>query len=247
MKALASLTPRQERMLKKLIELFRQSRGPVHYPILAEHLSIRNTTAYEMLKLLEHQGYVAAEYILAGNAGPGRSTVVFAPTDRARAALSGSGGAEKDSAWEGLRKQILARLGQGEPAGQELLEELLSRLPNVEEPLAYCAQALTALLLTIGAEARERLQAQGVVLQQFVAGTRNPLGLLPGLALGLALPGQARRISEKLVEYSERCQLYLAQLDEAKQRALADFVRQVLETLPEVPPMDGDERHLVAH
>ena len=115
---------------------------------------------------------------------------------------------------------------QGEPGEQALLDELLSRLPNVEEPLLYCAQLLTALFLNIGREARGRLR--GLCSNSPV---RNLLGLLPGLALGLALPGQARQVSEKLIEYSEVCQSYLQQLDEAKQKALAEFVRQVLETL----------------
>ncbi len=230
-------------MLEKLVELFRASRAPVHYPVLAQQLGIHNTSAYEMLKLLEQQGYVAADYVLASNAGPGRSAVVFRPTELARTAVSIPGGADKDSTWESLRKQILSRLGQGEPAGQEFVDELLSRLPNVEEPLAYCAQTLTALLLTIGSEARVRLQGQGVILQQFVTGphARSLLGLLPGLALGLALPGQALRISERLVEYSERCQGYLQQLDDAKQKALAEFVRQVIDALPDVPPLQIEE------
>ena len=226
MTLLTSLTPRQYRMLETLIALYRQERRAIHYPLIAQQLGIRNTAAYEMLKFLEQSGYVTSDYVLSSNVGPGRSTVVFAPTQRAYVASHSLAAFGQDSQWEIAQQQILSQLEQGEPGEQALLDELLSRLPNVEEPLLYCAQLLTALFLNIGREARGRLR--GLCSNSPV---RNLLGLLPGLALGLALPGQARQVSEKLIEYSEVCQSYLQQLDEAKQKALAEFVRQVLETL----------------
>ncbi len=237
LRPLMPLTPRQQATLEKLIDLYREAREPIHYTLVARRLGIRNTAAYEMLKLLEREGYVTSEYVLSGHAGPGRSSVVFAPTRRAHAAFRLlASGLDKNSEWETVKKQILSRLGQDKHAEQALLEELVLRLPNTEEPLVFCAEALTALFLNIGREARQRLQEHGVILQNLVAGPRalNLLSLLPGLVLGLSFPGQAHRASEKLIEYSEICQTYLQQLDDAKQRALADFVRQVLDSLFEL-------------
>src|SRR5574340_359841 len=117
MESSASLTPRQRRMLENLIDLYREAHEPVHYTLVAQRLGIRNTTAYEMLKLLERDGYVTSEYVLSGNAGPGRSSVVFAPTRRAHAAFRLlASGLDKNSEWETVKKQILSRLGQGENA-----------------------------------------------------------------------------------------------------------------------------------
>lgn len=242
----AFLTPRQRRMLEKLISLYREAREPMHYSALARHLGIGNTAAYEMLRLLEREGYVKSDYVLSGNVGPGRSSVVFAPTPRAHAALRLSTDKQDvDSEWDRVKKQILSRLGQDEDAEQVLFEELVSRLPNVEEPLIYCAEALAALFLNIGREARQRLHEQEALLQQLIAASpvRNLLSLLPGLALGLALPGQVRRLSERLIEYSEAYQLCLQQLDEAKQKALAEFVRQALDSLPTLSEPEGPEQH----
>ncbi len=234
MKPSHSLTRRQHRMLEILSELYRAAREAVHYTAVAQRLGIHNTAAYEMLRLLEQEGYVSSEYVLSGNAGPGRSSVVFIPTPQAYAALTLSGAFRRDSKWESAKKQILSRLGQGEDAERALAEELIARLPDIEEPIVYCAEALTALLLNVGRDARQRLHEQGMILQRLVADapTRNLLGLLPGIALGLALPSPAQRVSEKLIECSELCQTYLQQLDGAKQKALAEFVRQVMEALP---------------
>ncbi|HEX7587895.1 MAG TPA: helix-turn-helix domain-containing protein [Anaerolineae bacterium] len=231
------LTARQQATLEKLIDLYRETREPIHYTSIARRLGIRNTAAYEMLKLLEREGYVTSEYVLSGNAGPGRSSVVFAPTSRADAAFRlMTSGLNKNSEWESVKKQILSRLGQDNLTEQALLEELVSRLPNTEEPLVFCAETLTALFLNIEREARQRLQDHRMMLQHLVAGPQamNLLNLLPGLMLGLSFPTPVHRASEKLIEYSEICQTYLQQLDEVKQRALADFVRQVLDSIFEL-------------
>ncbi len=226
-------------MLQTLSELCRAAGQAVHYSIIAQRLGIHNTATYEMLRLLEQEGYVSSEYVLSGNAGPGRSSVVFVPTARAYAAL-GMTAHRRDSKWESAKRQILSRLGQGEDAEIALAEELLARLPDIEEPIVYCADVLTALLLHIGHDTRQRLQEQGAVLQRLAADlpTQRLLNLLPGVALGLALPAQ--RVSEKLIEGSEMCQTYLQQLDDAKQKALAEFLRQVMEMLPGSKP-EGHE------
>jgi len=135
-------------------------------------------------------------------------------------------------------------LGQDKHTEQALLEELGSRRPNIEEPLVYCAEALTALVLNIEREARQRLQGDRVILQRLIAGPRaiNLLNLLPGLMLGLSFPKPVHRASEKLIEYSEICQTYLQQLDEAKQIALAVFVHQVLDSLFELTGAQNKEK-----
>ena len=76
------LTNRQRAFLETLFDVYHDhGRQPVHYTALARALGVANSTAYEMLKLLEKKGYVSSEYHLAADhAGPGRSMVLFRPT-----------------------------------------------------------------------------------------------------------------------------------------------------------------------
>jgi DNA-binding MarR family transcriptional regulator len=249
MKSQMSLTPRQRATLEKLIDLYREAREPIHYTLVAQRLGVRSTTAYEMLKLLEREGYVQSEYVLASNAGPGRSSVVFKPTRRADAAFRLlARGIDGDAEWETVKQQILSRLGQGQVVEQALLDELLSRLQETEPPLVFCAETLTALFLNLSREARHRLH-QHVLIRQLLAAdpnARNILNLLPGFALGLALPEQVQRLSEKFVHYSELCQARLQQLDEAKRAALADFMCQILGTMHDLTGAEGSERPAAA-
>lgn len=230
-----SLTRRQRVLLEKLIDLCATSRGPIHYTVFAQRLGIRNTTAYEMLKLLEREGYVVSQYILSGTAGPGRSSVVFGPSPRAEALLRTLVGEHMaDAEWETVKQQILSRLGRGEIVEQALLEELVSRLSENEPPLVYCAKVLTALFLNLGQKARQRLQQQEIILLQLAtssSSSRSPLALLPGLALGLGLLEPARQFSEKLISFSEVCQSRLQQLDDPNRKVLVDFLHQELNAM----------------
>lgn len=240
------LTHRQSALLEKLIDLYTAEHQPIHYTVVAQRLGVRNTTAYEMLKLLEREGYVTSQYILSGTAGPGRSSVVFVPTARADALFRGLvGDHDGDAEWETVKQQILPRLGEGEVVEQALLEELVSRLSEAEHPLVYCAKVLTALFLNLGREARQRLQQQEIVRQLATSSSsaRSTLGLLPGLALGLALLEPARQFSGKLISFSQVCQARLQQLDDANLTVLADFLRQELNAMRDLTDPEEQDRH----
>ena len=77
-----TLTHRQRTFLHRLLDVYPDHRDePVHYSTVAQALGVSNTTAYEMMKLLEKKGYVSSEYRLPDrHRGPGRSQVLFRPT-----------------------------------------------------------------------------------------------------------------------------------------------------------------------
>lgn len=49
------ITRRQEDFIRKLLDLYRESEGPIHYSELAERLGVNRFTAYDMLRLLEEK------------------------------------------------------------------------------------------------------------------------------------------------------------------------------------------------
>ena len=75
------LTHRQETFIRRLLDLCREYKGPIHYSTLAERIGVSPFTAYDMLRLLEEKGFVTSEYrIEAGKSTVGRSEIVFLPT-----------------------------------------------------------------------------------------------------------------------------------------------------------------------
>lgn len=214
------LTPRQQDFLDQVVDIYETTGEPVHYSTVAEHLGVSKSTAYEMLRLLEEKGYLSTDYVLGDSPGPGRSTVVFTPQFY-----------RSDAEWEQVRTRILNALGQGEASDQELLQEILSRLPSSTSPLAYCAQVMTALLLNMRTELRSRLSEHELV-QDLLANNlpdTSSLNLLPGFALGLTFRERANReLRGRLVEYTQEYQRRLSHLDARSRALLQDFLRNLV-------------------
>ncbi len=57
-----TLTNRQIVFLNKLLDVYKEMEGPVHYSIVAGRLGLNNSTAYDMLRLLEQKGMVGSVY-----------------------------------------------------------------------------------------------------------------------------------------------------------------------------------------
>lgn len=217
---MSNLTPRQQEFLNQVVALYRTTGEPVHYSAVAERLGVGKTTAYEMLRILHDKGYLSAEYTLGESSGPGRSTVVFTP--KAQTA---------DAEWEKVRARILNALGQSEASDQELLQDILHRLPHSISPLAYCAQVMTALLLSVRGELRSRLWEHELI--QSLLSNNLPdtpsLNLLPGFALGLSFRERANReLRARLFEYTQEYQRRLGHLDTQSRAMLQEFFRNVL-------------------
>ena len=82
-----------------MLDFYRESEDAVHYALVAERLGVSKFTAYDMLRLLEKKSYVTSEYVLdPQRSGPGRSTVLFRPTEKAQALLHRLAGDTPESA-----------------------------------------------------------------------------------------------------------------------------------------------------
>jgi Mn-dependent DtxR family transcriptional regulator len=228
------LTGRQEAFLDKFLDLYRQAQEPLHYAYVAEVLGVSKITAYDMLRLLGKRGLVRCEYVLRGKGqGAGRSTVVFAPTTQARALLADLAGEGWDEAeWETVKTQILNALRRRTDY-QELLEEVLTRLPERTTPLVYAAEMATAIILNL-LLVEEKAPASALVERLKALGLPGEVGLnaLSGLALGLSLVERAnRRLADKLVGATRGYQQSLARLGGKGKRHLSSFVQDVMKAI----------------
>lgn len=79
------LTVIQKIFLMRLAEIFGYSRRPVHHTELAKALGLSESTAYNMLKLLESKGVLYSVFAVPNGPrrrGQGRSRVMFLPTEK---------------------------------------------------------------------------------------------------------------------------------------------------------------------
>jgi len=233
------LTFRQKVFLSKLLDVYHKMREPVHYSVVAERLGLSGSTAYDMLRLLEQKGMVGSEYTTPKVvSGPGRSSILFFPTAEAIELFSRlAGESQGQEEWEDVKTHILASLRRGKASEyQDLLRELLTRIPEAGSPLVRCAEVITALLLSL----RET---------KHTFGRRSPVGILlgapagslgmstlAGLALGLCLADKKiQHLLGNFQKYTKRYEASLQELSPESLKTLHRFTRDVWNMLKRVP------------
>lgn len=233
------LTMRQKGFLSKLLDLYADAREPVHYSRVAETLGVSAATAYDMMRVLERKGMVCSEYVVPDRPpGPGRANILFAPTPLAHelvARLAVEAG--RDEEWEEVKARVLMALRSGGPPGYEdLLGEILARMPETRSPLAYAAEVLTALLLSLR-EAKHKFGPRsplGILLDN-TAGKMG-MSMLAGLAFGLSAADRVNdrahaRLRANLPDHIRRYEAAVQELDGARAQALREFVGDMVATL----------------
>ncbi len=227
------LTPRQQTFLTKLLDLYRERQEPVHYSLVAERMGVNRFSAYDMLKLLERKGLAASDYVLsAENSGPGRSMIVFYPTDKAiRFLIHRTGEMWVSDEWQQIQERILHRLREARETNcKEMLNEVLTRIPECKIPLVYCAEMIAALLLNLNS-VREKACELNLFKAPSVLDARGEVGLgtLAGLSLGTAFAHRADlSLMQKLFSCTEKYQAYLHNLSEESKTILSDFFQEAL-------------------
>ena len=214
------LTRRQKDFLERFRKLYRKIGQPLHYTEVAEQLGIGNVTAYEMLRSLEKKGMVSSRYIKQPAGGPGRSQVVFCPSE----------GSESSSRLLELEKERIVRMlqdteGEGR---EEALKNLLARLQTLDDPVSFLSTAIGALLLNLSAledDVRERV-AREIKVSLRKGSWVHVVGGIAVLLLGTQAieHGTALQLVGILEKYYE----HIASLPADKKAELAEFVREVI-------------------
>ena len=226
------LTRRQHQFLSQFLDMYQEIDKPIHYVDLAKHLDIGKVTAYEMLRLLEKRGLVKSEFHLPpGDRGPGRSIVLFRPTQNAVQLINQlSGGTADSEAWELAKVRILLQLHEGKVEGYEsLLNDLLARISERRSPLIFMTEMITAAILTIAA-IQEEAEDKGLIDRLRRIGLPGEIGLsaLAGMSIALSMVENANlSLSTFLLDHSDKFQEMLSQLSEEKRNQLSDFAREV--------------------
>ncbi len=210
-----ALTFRQSAFLSKVLDVYREAQCPQHYSVIADQLGLSPSAAYDMLKILEQKGMVKSEYVNPRvTGGPGRSTILFSPTAETTDLFSRvAGESHHDEGWEDVKARILADLRRGvDSEHNDLLRELVDRIPEAQSPLVHCAEVITALLITLRETGHTfgRRSPVGQLLETRVS--RMGMSILAGLALGLCLAH--RRVQQRLSGFHRHMRRYEESLGE---------------------------------
>lgn len=234
------LTFRQKAFLSKLLDVYREMQKPLHYSKVAERLGLSNSTAYDMLRLLEKKGMVTSQYATPKTTtGPGRSNILFVPTiDTIELFSHLAGDIREQDEWEDIKLRIVNNLDKGKADNyHDVFNELLSKIPESRSSLVLCAEVITALLLNLR-QARQKLTEQRSVDSLLEApASKLRMSILAGFILGLSHAGQeTQRIIDVRQEYVEKYQASLQDLTRDSLVKLHRFTRDVWNILKTTTP-----------
>ncbi|MDI6870947.1 MAG: hypothetical protein QME79_06250 [Bacillota bacterium] len=231
------LTDRGRQFLDRVKKCYAETQKPIHYTTIAEALGVSRWTAYDMLKNLEKEGYLRAEYSTSLTEGKsaGRSQVVFVPTDKP---LEGEdeGRRQRSEEWFRLKTRVMQFFrGTENLSPGELVERILT-VPDIENPLAFCTYA-SGLVVTIAvSRVKGRIAWLRRLLNRFA---RPEFGLagFTGTALGLLLsaPPQSAQMEEAILDFVEKFHFKLTVIPPEQVYLLLDFVKDALESGSALP------------
>lgn len=234
------LTRRQREFLYSLLDLYREGQGPFHYTLLARRLQVSRFTAYDMLRLLEDKGMVTSSYQLSETkSGPGRSEIVFTPTDKARRLIAQLAGDIGDDDWQRIKERALKKIQSGDIADRELAMEMFARLP-LDRPVVirYCTELITIIVLRLKKRGRsgQLLDYLPDILSASDNACRPNLTYLGGFAFGLLVKdaGPDRGLDRELLTHVMRYQALVIDMEPFHCRQLAASLNKVLAMLREV-------------
>jgi len=229
------LTYRQQQFLSKFLDIYRDLGHPVHYITVAENLGVGKVTAYEMLRLLEEQGLVQAEYHPNPDQhGPGRSVVLFYPTqegDQVIKQLEGISLQNED--WETEKELILKELRDEKAGGYEkLISNLLSHIPNCRSPLIFATELITTVVLTL-VSIKDLPGIQAILDRLSRIGLPHEIGLgvMSGISMFLSAMDKTSRAAGVLMSHITHYEEVFVQLSEDSKKKLSDYTREVIRIL----------------
>ncbi len=231
------LTRRQETFILNMLDLYYASQQPLHYSELAERLGVSRFTAYDMLRLLEEKGFARSDYRLADDkSGPGRSEVVFLPTEKAHRLLADFAGDERNEPWINLRDKVFQGIRDSEIMNSDLGHEVLGRLPTGEtEALQYCLEVMSVIALRLkkGIGLKLLFDFVPTLLPKVDTTNMDDLRLFGGFALGVLARENVEddRWREELYTHVKRYQTLIAEMTPDQQLKLAHSLNELYTSL----------------
>ena len=230
------LTRRQEEFVRSLLDLYREQQEPLHYTVLAERVGVSRFTAYDMLRLLEEKGYARSTYQLAEDkSGPGRSEVVYMPTEQAHRLMAEVLGNEPEEDWETIKERVLARVEEGTIPVRELGQAMLARVSSAgPEDVRYCVEVMTVIALRLQEQSGRQLLIRHLpqILAPAAEECRASLSLLGGIALGLLLTeAEDEQWGQELTAHVRHYQRLLLEMSPERCRHLAETLQRVFAPL----------------
>lgn len=215
-----------------MLDIYLEVQEPIHYTTVAEQLNLSKYTAYDMLRLLEEKGYVESVYETRSE-GPGRASISFQPTQKAKETFKKLTGDEIISLEESKEK-IISKIAAGKFEDAKLAEDILLQMDAGLDDVRYCTDLISDLVTRLRVLGRHRLMDYyaSVILALIAKKNTGGLSLLPGFMLGLASgESNAVELTDNILERIRNYEILLDRMDKEARDSLGNMLSKVIAPL----------------
>lgn len=214
-------TKRRKQFLENVIRIYFDTLKPVHYETVANVMGVSRWTAYDVLKVLEGEGYLERKYE-KNDRGTGRSIILFAPTRKVLNMYNFNKEIVNSKELESIEARIIKLLANDKKRNYtETIDKLLLPLQKFE----YCFCYLNILVYIL-----KQVCGGPRPIINFSTSTSNKpdvqLSVFVGLAIGVVSREMEKDIGQTLCNKSQQFFDYLDELNYESWVRLLDHLKQ---------------------
>ncbi len=142
------ITKRRKQFLEEVVKIYQDTLLPVHYETIAEVIGVSKWTAYDVMKVLEKDGYLKSTYKKNQN-DTGRSMVLFIPTEEVIKLISDNLTQISKTQKDKEIKEQLANIKDEflhASYSKPSVKDFLKKMKNIESEVEYCYYFLGVLI-----------------------------------------------------------------------------------------------------
>lgn len=221
------ITKRRKQFLEEVVKIYQDTLLPVHYEIIAEAVGVSKWTAYDVMKVLEKNGYLKRTYKKNQN-DTGRSLVLFIPTEDAIKLFSYN---TKPISKPKKEKEIKDKLvnikkDSHSPSNNESVNDLLKKINTLQVKVDFCYSFLGDLVFYLNKLGKEHRDLTKFVMT--VSDKTNvQLSVFVGLAVGMITFKERDHIDSNISENSYHFFKFLDILTTDELNKLVDFLNEI--------------------
>ncbi|HZH59504.1 MAG TPA: Lrp/AsnC family transcriptional regulator [Metabacillus sp.] len=221
------ITKRRKQFLEEVIKIYQDTLLPVHYETIAEAVGVSKWTAYDVMKVLEKEGYLKRIYKKNQN-DTGRSIVLFIPTEEVIKLTSDNTKQISNPKKEKEIKDELINIKKisHNQFFSESVSDLFKKMDDFESKVEFCYYFLGILVIYLNQLGKEHRDLTKFVMT--VSGkTHVQLSVFVGLVVGMITFKENDTIALNISENSYQFFEFLEELTSDELNKLVDFLNEI--------------------
>lgn len=221
------ITKRRKQFLEEVIKIYQDTLLPVHYETIAEAVGVSKWTAYDVMKVLEKEGYLKRIYKKNQN-DTGRSIVLFIPTEEVIKLTSDN---TKQISKPKKEKEIKDELINIKKISHnqffsESVSDLFKKMDDFEIKVEFCYYFLGILVIYLNQLGKEHSDLAKFVMT-VSSKTHVQLSVFVGLVVGMITFKENDTIALNISENSYQFFEFLEELTSDELNKLVDFLNEI--------------------